>query len=459
MIRWKEPAKTLLLTLLVLSSFLLTALLWTNQPQFQLIEPAQYKESKPVQERQLEDLIAPESVIFHYGEDRHTKATATDGQYRIVKEEMKKWIFLDFAPFSLPIEKWEKISREKQGIEIRFRNSVPLSVVGRLVTFRDEVSDKGKGIDRLVLYYEEEEDVVYALFILSGEEMVLRSRTSISPKDLRQSYLPTGNLMPEQIMKVVKPNPVPPIIEQGRAAGTIYYLPKNPVKMQAFRFTFRTIDNDQLLDAYFLDRTLVRQIVERDKTIIYTDGSRSIQLRSDQQAITFTDPAILSVAPELTDEEKVKAAISFINKHLGWTDDFHFETIRKSYNDKDVVTFRQYVGAYPLYSKEGYPIDTIRVTMEAGQVVTMDRSLIDLDHYIQNKGWTAMSGPELFQYIREKGLANTEQIRNAYLSYQTVTHEEYVELIPIWVVEVNNYPNLYIPAQLNQGGGPEHGLE
>lgn len=355
MIRWKEPAKTLLLTLLVLSSFLLTALLWTNQPQFQLIEPAQYKESKPVQERQLEDLIAPESVIFHYGEDRHTKATATDGQYRIVKEEMKKWIFLDFAPFSLPIEKWEKISREKQGIEIRFRNSVPLSVVGRLVTFRDEVSDKGKGIDRLVLYYEEEEDVVYALFILSGEEMVLRSRTSISPKDLRQSYLPTGNLMPEQIMKVVKPNPVPPIIEQGRAAGTIYYLPKNPVKMQAFRFTFRTIDNDQLLDAYFLDRTLVRQIVERDKTIIYTDGSRSIQLRSDQQAITFTDPAILSVAPELTDEEKVKAAISFINKHLGWTDDFHFETIRKSYNDKDVVTFRQYVGAYPLYSKEGYP--------------------------------------------------------------------------------------------------------
>ncbi|USG65768.1 two-component system activity regulator YycH [Brevibacillus ruminantium] len=457
--RWIEPAKTLLLTLLVISSFCLTALLWTNQPNLQLIEPAQYKESKPVKEKQLDELVAPESVIFHYGDDRHTKATATDGHYRLVKEEMPKWIFLDFSPYSLPIEKWEKIAREKPGIEIRFRNSIPLSVVGRLVTFRDEVRDKGKGIDRLLLYYEQDEDLVYALFILSGEEQALRSRTSISPKDLRQSYLPTGNTMPEQIMKVVHREPAVPFLEQNRSSGSIYYLPKNPVRMQSFQFSYQVIDNNQLLDAYFLDRTLVRQIVERDKTVIYTDGSRSVQLRPDQQTITFTDPATLSAAPELTDEEKVKGAVSFINKHLGWTDEFHFETIKKSYNDKDVVTFRQYIGAYPLYSKEGLPIDTIRVTMEAGQVVTMERSLIDLERYVQSKSWMAMSGPELFQYIREKGLANTDQIQNAYLSYQTVTREDYVELIPIWVVEVINYPNLYIPAQLKQRGGPEHGLE
>ncbi|QQE74428.1 transcriptional regulator [Brevibacillus composti] len=457
--RWIEPVKTLLLTVLVLSSFCLTALLWTNQPNLQFIEPAQYKESKPVREKQLEELVAPESVVFHYGDDRHTRATATDGQYRMIRDEMSKWIFLEFTPYILKIEKWEEIAREKPGIEIRFRNSIPLSVVGKLVTFRDEISDKGKGIDRLVLYYEEEEDLVYALFILSGEEQVLRSRTSISPKDLRQSYLPAGNTMPEQIMKVVQRAPVLPFLERARGAGSIYYLPKNPVRMQSFRFAYQTIDNNQLLDAYFLDRTLVRQIVERDKSIIYTDGSRSIQLRPDQQTITFTDPVIQSIAPELTDEEKVKGAVSFINKHLGWTDEFHFETIKKSYNEKDVVTFRQYMGAYPLYSKGGYPIDTIRVTVEAGQIVTMERSLIDLDRYIQSTGWLAMSGPELYQYIRDKGLANTDQIQNAYLSYETVTHEEYVELIPIWVVELINYPNLTIPAQLTQGGGAGHGLE
>ncbi|WP_035296446.1 YycH family regulatory protein [Brevibacillus thermoruber] len=458
--QWKEPAKTVLLNLLVLTSFCLTALLWSNQPKFQFIEPAQYKESKPVQEKQLEELVTPESVIFHYGQNRHTKANATDGQFRvIVQVEMPKWIFLDFVPYPLTTDKWEAIAREKQGVEIRFRSSVPMSVVGRLVTIRDESEARLKSIDRLWLYYEEEEDVVYALFISTEEERVMRARTSISPKDLRQSYLPTGNAMPEQILKVVGPPRSMPTVEQRYALGDMYYLPKNQTRMQAFRYSYQTLTNDQLIDAYFLDRTLVRQIMERDKTLIFTDGSRSILLRSEQQAITFTDPAFQPGGQELTDEEKVKGAVSFINKHVGWTGDFHFETIKRSYNEKDVITFRQYVGAYPLVSQDGYPIDVIRITSEAGQVVTMDRSLLDLDRYIDNHEWIVMSGPELYQYIRDKQLADTEQITNAYLAYETRTTPEYVELTPVWVVEIANRANLYIPARVQRGGGQAHGLE
>ncbi|UFJ62184.1 YycH family regulatory protein [Brevibacillus sedimenti] len=458
--KWKEPAKTVLLNLLVLTSFCLTALLWSNQPKLQFIEPAQYKESKPVREKQLEELVTPESVIFHYGQNRHTKANATDGQYRIIVQmEMPKWIFLDFASYPLTADKWGTIAREKQGVEIRFRSSVPMSVVGRLVTIRDENETRLKSIDRLWLYYEELEDVVYALFISTEEERVMRARTSISPKDLRQSYLPTGNAMPEQIMKMVGPPRNLPAVEQQYALGDMYYLPKNRTRMQAFRYSYHTLTNDQLIDAYFLDRTLVRQIMERDKTLIFTDGSRSIQLRSEQQAITFTDPVFQPSDQELSDEEKVKGAVSFINKHVGWTGDFHFETIKRSYNEKDVITFRQYVGAYPLVSQDGYPIDVIRITSEAGQVVTLDRSLLGLERYIDNHEWIVMSGPEMFQYIRDKQLADTEQITNAYLAYETRTTPDYVELTPIWVVEIANRANLYIPARVQRGGGQVHGLE
>lgn len=457
--RLLEPAKTVLLNLLVLTSFCLTAMLWSNQPKFQLIEPAQYTESKPVEEKQLEELVTPESVIFHYGEDRHTKAVTTDGPYRMIVREMAKWIFLDFSPFAFSNEDWGEIAREKFGLEVRFRSTVPMSVVGRLVTLRDEYDNRIKSIDRMWLYYEEEEDLVYALFLSSEEGQIMRSRTSISPKDLRESYLATGNQMPEQIMKVVRPERNFSALEGASPIWNMYYLPKNQLRMQQFRYSYVPVSNDQLMEAYFLDQSLVRQIMERDRTVIFTDGSRSIQLRSEQQAITFTDPAYQQGAEELTDEEKVQTAVTFINKHLGWMDDFHFERIKKSYNDKDFITFRQYVGAYSLISQGDKPIDTIQITTEAGQVVTMSRSLLDLDKYIANKEWTIMSGPELYQLIRDKKLGDTEDITNAYLAYQTHVADQFVDLMPVWVVEMANQGNLYISAQSHQGGGRAHGLE
>lgn len=457
--RWLETAKTVLLNLLVLASFCLTALLWSNQPKFQFIEPAQYTESKPVQERQLEELVTPESVMFHYGEDRHTKAVATDGQYGMIVKEMSKWIFLDFSPFTLSNEKWGEITREKMGLEVRFRSTVPLSVIGRLVTFRDEYDNRIKGIDRIWLYYEKEEDLVYALFLSTEEGQMMRARTSISPKDLRESYLATGNQMPEQVMKVVKPGRNYSALVEAHPFWNMYYLPKNQVRMQQFRYSYVPVTNERLMEAYFLDQSLVRQIMERDKTVIFTDGSRSIQLKAEQQAITFTDPAYQQRAQELSDEEKVQGAVSFINKHLGWLDDYHFERIKKSYNEKDLIMFRQYVGAYPLVSQVGKQIDTIQITSEAGQVVTMSRSLLDLDKYIANKEWLVMSGPELYQSIRDKKLGNTEQITNAYLAYQTIVGDGYVDLMPVWVVEMANQANLYIPAHSNEGGGRAHGLE
>lgn len=459
--RWLEPAKTVILCLLVVASFCLTAAIWINQPNFQMIEPAKYTESKPVFEKQLEKIITPSAVVFHYGQDRHTKAVATDGQFSMIMREMPRWIFLDFSPYTMTQDKWQEIAREKLGLEVRFRSNIPLAAVGRLVTFREDYNIPLKGIDRIWLYHEPEEDLVYALFLSGEEEKVVRSRTSISPKDLRDSYLANGNQMPEQIMKVVIPKryAYASPAEKGQTYWHMYYLPKHQIRMHQFSYSYEPVSVERVIEAYFLDPSLVRQIMERDKTVIYTDGSRSIQVRSEQMAITFTDPAYQQRAVQLSDTEKLQAAVSFVNKHLGWLDDYYFERFRKSYNDKDVMTFRQYVGAYPLVSKGDKPVDTIEITSEAGQVVTMNRSLLDLDSYVAHKDWKVMSGPELYNLIRERNLANTDEITNAYLAYQTLVAEDTIDLIPTWVVEVSNQPTLYIPARSTEGGGGSIGLE
>jgi len=460
MMRWKETFKTVILNLLILTSFILTSMLWSNQPQLQFIEPVQYVESKPVQTRQLKELVTPEAIIFHYGDDLHTRASASYAHYRYITQEMEKWYFNDLRYYPLDDDKWEALTTRYRGLEILFRGQVPMPVITQLYMINGDTYDQQAEIDRIWLYLEEEENVVYALFISSERKMVLRARTVVSPKDLLESYLPPGRPLPEQFLKVTRLLSESESDRLKRPFWQIFYLPKEQLTMQKFLYNYLPVTEDELMEAYFLDRTLVRRIVERDRTVIFTDGSRSIQMQPDRQVITFTDPAFHQGTTQLNPEEKVREAITFINKHLGWTDDYHFEKIEEDEAQGDTISFRQYIGAYPLVNGDAYPLDTITVTSEYGQVATVNRSLIDLDKYIDNEEWTVMSGPELFGYLREHEQLDTNLVTHAYLAYQTLVHQGYVELTPVWVVEMQDGQQYVVQAQsLPEEGGEAHGLE
>lgn len=455
---WRETTKSVLLNVLVLTSFVLTWFLWQNQPQFELIAPTTYVDSKIVgQTKQLEELIEPESIVFHYGSDHHTKANANDAQFRVLNSLMTKWYFYDFVYFPLTDDKWQSLTKDKQGMEIQFRSTVPLSLISQFFTFRGEIEGDLKGINRLWLYYEDHDDMVYALFLSDEDQRIVRARTVVSPKDLRDSYLPLGKHLPGQILKARTLNlPVPNA--QLMAYWNIYYLPKETFKMRQFLYSFNPITNEGLIQAFFLDPSLVRQVVERDGTVIFTDGTRSIQIRPGQPMMTYTDPVLPQQRETLTTEDKLRGAVTFINQHLGWTDTFRFERIDERVGDSDVITFRQYLGAYPLISKDNSSFDEIVVNSEQGQIVSLRQPIIDLDHYLNFKEWTIMSGPELYQALREQKI-DIEMITNAYLAYENINYQGYVEITPAWVVELADGTHQVIPAKSRAGGGKVNGLE
>ncbi len=459
MSNWRENTKTVLLNLLVLTSFILTWFLWQNHPQFEVIAPTTYIESKTVGEsKQLEELIEPDSIVFHYGADHHTKANANDAQYRVLSSLMAKWYFYDFLYFPLPDDKWQALTKDKPGLEIQFRSTIPLSLASQLFTLRGEIEGDIKGIDRLWLYYEERDDMVYALFLSDEDQRVIRARTVVSPKDLRDSYLPLGKHLPEQILKV-KAHNTTTLNSQVMAYWNIYYLPKEPFKMRQFLYSFVPIRNEAVIQAFFLDPTLVRQVVERDGTIIFTDGSRSIQIRPGQPVMTYTDPALPQQKEALTNEDKLRGAVAFVNQHLGWTDTYRFESMEERFGEGDIITFRQYLGAYPLVSRDGGSLDEITATSEEGQIVTLRQPILNLDRYINFKEWTVMSGPELFQYLRSLNF-DTNRISNAYLAYECTVYQGYIEMSPAWVVELVDGSRMLVQAKSrNSGGGKENGLE
>ncbi|WP_019120871.1 YycH family regulatory protein [Brevibacillus massiliensis] len=435
-----ESGKTVILCILVAVSFLLTFQLWNKQPQFEFIAPTTYLESGLIGEsKDMEDLVTPSAVVFHYGENRHTKAGPTDAPYASIQSQLGKWYFYDFLTYPLTKQKWESLAQVKPGLEIDFRSGIPVSIISQMFAFRGEMSNRMKGIDRIWLYYEESEDMVYALFISKDDKQVVRARTVVSPKDLTESYLPMGRFMPEQILKYMPEEPA-----RNTVFWQIYYVPKEQQKIRQFRFHYSLLNEKAIIDAFFLDPSLIRKIVERDNTVIYTDGSRSLQLRKEQQLMTFTDPALPQKTEGLSDEDKLLGAISFINQHLGWTGTYYFDRLEQRLGEGDVISFRRYVGSYPLVSNDGR--ETISVTTEEGQIVTMKRSLIDLENYVDYKESTIISGPTLYERLRAQKV-DTDQIQNVYLGYQSRVFPEYVELTPVWAVEMQDGTTLIQDAR------------
>ncbi|ATO49366.1 YycH family regulatory protein [Brevibacillus laterosporus] len=455
-----ENIKSVVLVVLVLLSLIWTSLLLNNQPQLEFISPATFVPAdKQGASKQAKDFVVPDAILFHYGEDRHTKAISSDDVYRILMGQVQNWYFNEFSYYPMTEEKWDSLTRKKLGLELQYNSLIPISVMEQVLTLRD-VDQRLTGIDRVWLYYEEADDTVYALFLSTKDHQSFRAKTAVSPKDLRNSYLLFGKNLPEQILKTYKdPQRSPYIVQDKLSFWSIYYLPKKPSVMSMYNYNYLPISRKQLLESYFLDPGLVRQIVERDGTNIYTDGTRSVQVRNGQHLMTLTTPVWQAGDTQMTAYEQLQESVSFINQHMGWIDDFRLRSMEERTESNSQIIFRQYLGAFPVISQDSKLIDNIQLNMDKGQVQSMRRSLIDLDTFFGYKEVNVASGTDLITYLQENKI-DTEKVSNIYLAYQLIEQKGYMQLIPAWVVQLEGVYNKIIDVRSAvPKGGKVSGLE
>ncbi|MDN9009410.1 YycH family regulatory protein [Brevibacillus laterosporus] len=455
-----ENIKSVVLVVLVLLSLILTSLLLNNQPQLEFISPATFVPAdKQGASKQAKDFVVPDAILFHYGEDRHTKANSSDDVYRILMGQVQNWYFNEFSYYPMTEEKWDSLTRKKLGLELQYNSLIPISVMEQVLTLRD-VDQRLTEIDRVWLYYEEADDTVYALFLSTKDHQSFRAKTAVSPKDLRNSYLLFGKNLPEQILKTYKdPQRSPYIVQNKQSFWSVYYLPKKPSVMSMYNYNYLPISRKQLLESYFLDPGLVRQIVERDGTNIYTDGTRSVQVRNGQHLMTLTTPVWQAGDTQMTAYEQLQESVSFINQHMGWIDEFRLRSMEQRTEGSAQIVFRQYLGAFPIISQDSKLIDNIQLNMDKGQVQSMRRSLIDLDTFFGYKEVNVASGADLITYLQENKI-DTEKISNIYLAYQLIEQKGYMQLTPAWVVQLEGVYNKIIDVRSAvPKGGKVSGLE
>lgn len=428
-----EKIKTILLALLVAFSLLQSYLLAYSTPNFESINPTEYIETEQIGKKmEVENLVFPEQVILHFGDKTHTVLYPDNYFYNMIFTTLKDRVFDGLSQMN----PWNKSELDDfrdhyTGVEIRFRQAIPLSVLQSILQIKGGSMYEDDRIGSIWVMTKAKQEEVKAFFIADRSKAVYEVVSSnLTEKDVER-LVGLGEYM-------VRYQP----------ANKDYYLPDQDLAMFSYHLSYETITPEQMEKSLFVDPGITRNLRERDGTEIYTDGKRGLQIKREQQWMSYSDP----VAPaegESDPRDDVYTSIQFINQHGGWNGKYRLSGISERLsNEGQEITFRQYVDSYP----ESFPIietnsmhfGYIKIVLQKGIVSDYERSLINFDLSKAVKEEMVLPGGKALQKRLEL-YAKKYSVQQVFPAYQARLVGDGMEFIPVWAVELSNGDYEFLP--------------
>ena len=132
-----ESVKSILLTVLVITSIVLTWNLWTYQPEYEAIQNKLFREVSISDKKETGSLIKPVKVMFHQNDSHY--GTFNGVEINPIIEEMKKWTFYDFrnVTSSISPSELEEMQHSNGKVEIIFPDEVPITLYKSVLKFEE----------------------------------------------------------------------------------------------------------------------------------------------------------------------------------------------------------------------------------------------------------------------------------------------------------------------------------
>jgi regulatory protein YycH of two-component signal transduction system YycFG len=412
-----EKLKSILLTLMIVSSLIQSYLLVFGEPRHGAAKENEYVEADVVGTRvSLDELLFPETIILHSGKETHTVLYPNNRFYTLIFESLKKRTFDSFRrSSSITVSpEWEEIRNKQPGVEIRFNEGIPFSVLKMLFLLKGDLPLDNELVQRIWIFTKDVKEDVKTYFLT--EYNTYEARADLNNKDI-EGYVGFNELQPTY-----------------RSKDGEIYLPDTAIEMTKFRVPYEPMTVEQFTKTLFVDPRNTRNFGNRDGSEIYTDGKRGLQIRNDQMWMSYTDP-IPSVESRNDIKENLNSAVAFVNQHGGWNGQFAVKTIPQTpMFGKQMFTFRQYFDSYPIMSEKPEGFGLIKLVLQKGVVATYDRSMLSLGSRTLERSLTTIRGGKP---LEDWLAANPRRpsIVGVYPAYQPVVMEKYIELNPVWAVE------------------------
>lgn len=435
----KETLKSILLVSLILLSLYQSWVLAYRVPEFDTATPTNYvKPEKIGEDRTMTDIVKPYRMIVHHGGGEGQSVSYPNTPfYNMIMKTLSERVLSSLEERTLESIDWKGLYESKRSIEIQFEDEVSAQTLSQWTTPRF-TSASDILINRMWIYADEEKNKVYTLLMSDERRQFWVAETSYTGAELKR-YFAIGRYLPRYtfITSRLGFSQIP----QG------YYLPDESETVVQYRLFYQPITGEQMKSILFVDPSVIREIQEKDGSVIYTDGNRGLQIRPSQGSMTYNLP----VPPSTKNpgQSRLQAAIQFVNQNGGWNGNFLISQTPGNEEGIKTFVFRQYYGSLPIYDKNPTHSSTLEIQMVDGKVFTYSRSLMTMDKVIEKKETKTGDKTKILSILDSAGLP-PEEIKDVKLAYQAVVTNEYVDLLPVWVIDRYTTTPLFISATSNK---------
>lgn len=448
-----EHLKTVLLILLVVSSFLLTLANWNHQPQFEMVG-----NGDDLVDAQIEtghrltksEVLQPMHIIYHDQEFEKPIGVSNKGTELEVYRGILEYSLYDFAIFNLDDEWWDQIDTR---VEVIFATELPSETIHDLFSVDQQTSIPRGVYNRIdIIFNDESYDI---LFRNNQDDRVIAASLQNHTRNverLKNFFLREDFITYE-------------VFQSSRE--TDIFLP-NQIDSNVLLFSYGDISVDPFRNFLFPSPSVVRSARSLDGDTVFIDGTRELILKSNQ--ISFTNQ---------TNEQKVSdddippyqlldQVQNFINAHNGFTFEppfnYFLSELKQTPRTNEVEFTLSYQGM-PIFSHAD--ISRISIAWHNQEVYTYQHPLIRL---VEQRG----IGRESANLVDAETVI---RILNGEFASDNSTYTEYYhgsaiydvaigyrvrgqvggqgqvyELIPTWYVKgINGWQPLIIPADATGG--------
>lgn len=406
-----ESIKSFILFVLVGISLLLSFILWSYQPNYDIIYDTSYVNEVDIggNEKTKNDLVEPIKVIFHNG--AQSRSFSKPEKRRELYRDMASWVMTDFK-----VSKSEGRPQDDRYAEIAFPTDIPADLLTNLFTFNDEIETPDWLFDRVFMRLDEEaKSVEMQILSKDNKKQITASIDKTETYHVLLSYLVDKN-------EFLEDN-----IQFGNDAHPIY-MPKRKISMPKRTVIATTIDPELYINALFRNPSLV---TPNEGEAYFTDGQRGMRIVQEGRALEFINP-LQSNYELLKPLELIERSVNNINEHKGWTNNYMFDHMDQPTNH---IRYRLSYDGYPVYDYRKFSI--IEQEWRDHELYEYDRSLIQIGNLLNSEDVTLPSGDEVARILTEENskvpLEDITDIRIGYfLNYLDDEHS--LTLEPSWFI-------------------------
>jgi len=426
-----ETFNTILLIILVALSLVLTAYVWTFQPNSLKSEGIGTEEPKTLDgvEKQLADVVRPSHTYVNKNDNHFVFYSKTNEQTFL--NGLSEWNLTDIERRDLPelpdssIELVYPVAVSFSQLNNLFQVEGAENVTSRLGNggfTRIYLSPNENGSTGLVFLNEHQENPL--------ENVVTATVTNSIDEILNNEYLTAA---------------VP--LSETNAWNQIYLPEKINVSDSIVRS--ETISRNAFADIYMEDPS-----IQGSDQYIDTNRLESVQFSNSGQfaSYSYSNPSSSSIGT-VTRADQLQAAISTINSHKGWTNDFSLYAV--SGEGSYTFQFRMVRNGYPVFQANGLSLMSIRMQNNLPDPVSYDRTLLNIGTTGNSEGNYSLESKDVQDWIEDNQYSRRD-IDDVVIGYKLEEYEESeifkYHMKPCWYVK---YQGNWLEVEGSTTGGKD----